>query len=98
MDTTFQENITEIKSKKMCKQCVMLENKPHIWFNENGICNVCIEYAQIKDANEETITLETEFIKMLNLYRSYGKYDCLVMCSGGKDSTAALYYMKRRYK
>ena len=35
---------------------------------------------------------------MLNLYRSYGKYDCLVMCSGGKDSTAALYYMKRRYK
>jgi len=35
---------------------------------------------------------------MLKKHRGKGEYDCLVMCSGGKDSTSALVYMKRRYK
>jgi len=82
----------------ICKKCVLPESKPDIWLNEDGICNVCIEYNKTKDDNNGTRSLETEFIKMLNLYKSHGEYGCLVMCSGGKDSTAALYYMKRRYK
>jgi len=82
----------------VCKKCVLPESKPDIWLNEDGICNVCIDYHMTKDDNEGTRSLETEFIKMLNLYKSHGAYDCLVMCSGGKDSTAALYYMKKRYK
>ncbi|HTY44368.1 MAG TPA: 7-cyano-7-deazaguanine synthase [Patescibacteria group bacterium] len=84
----------------ICKKCVLPESKPDIWLNENGICNVCLEYEKTRgDRTEgEGANLETEFIKMLNLYKSHGEYDCLVMCSGGKDSTAALYYMKKRYK
>ena len=82
----------------MCKRCVLPESKPDIWLNEDGICSVCIEYEKTKDDKEVAGNLETEFIKMLRMYKSYGEYDCLVMCSGGKDSTAALYYMKRRYK
>lgn len=81
-----------------CKRCVLPESKPDIWLNEEGICNVCIEHDTLTRDNEEAKNLETEFTKMLNLYKSCGQYDCLVMCSGGKDSTAALYYMKRRYK
>ncbi len=94
----YQKSIDEINSKKMCRRCVLLENKPDIWLNEDGICNICIEYSKTKDDNDGTRILETDFIKMLNLYKTHGEYDCLVMCSGGKDSTAALYYMKRRYK
>lgn len=82
----------------VCKKCVLPETRPNIWLDENGICNLCAEYDKSKDKSGQTINLETEFIKMLKMYKSYGEYDCLVMCSGGKDSTAALYYMKKRYK
>jgi hypothetical protein len=86
------------KGKMICKKCVLPENKPDIVLNADGICNVCIEYSKKKEDNERAVNLETEFIKMLNLYKGHGEYGCLVMCSGGKDSTAALYYMKKRYK
>jgi len=76
----------------------MPESKPDIWLNEAGICNICLEYEKTKNSGEETKLLETDFIKMLKMYKSQGEYDCLVMCSGGKDSTSALYYMKKRYK
>ncbi|MDD4939501.1 MAG: 7-cyano-7-deazaguanine synthase [Candidatus Omnitrophica bacterium] len=82
----------------LCKKCVLPENKPDILLNEKGICNICAEYEKTKDLEENNRALETDFIKMLNLYKSEGEYDCLVMCSGGKDSTSALYYMKKRYK
>jgi len=87
-----------MESRKICKKCVLPESRPDIWLNEDGVCNICIEHAQAQDAADVTKPLETEFIKMLNMYKSNGEYDCLVMCSGGKDSTAALYYMKKRYK
>jgi len=49
-------------------------------------------------AGRETRPLETDFVRTIKRHRSKGPYDCLVMCSGGKDSTASLYYMKRRYR
>lgn len=80
----------------ICRKCVLPETKPGIWLNEDGICNVCLEYEKAKQSIAKS--LETDFIKILNQYKGKGEYDCLVMCSGGKDSTASLYYMKRRYK
>ena len=83
---------------KICNKCVLPEIKPDIWLNEDGVCNICVDYEKSKGTSEEKKPLETDFIKMLNMYKGNGKYDCLVMCSGGKDSTAALYYMKRKYR
>lgn len=80
----------------ICKRCVLPENKPDIWLDEKGICNICLEYEKTKQSIAEF--LETDFIKILNQHKGKGEYDCLVMCSGGKDSTASLYYMKKRYK
>ncbi len=88
-----------INQSKICKRCVLPESKPDIWLNEEGICNVCVEYESTKSSNgNDMAVLETDFVKILNQYKGKGKYDCLVMCSGGKDSTSSLYYMKRRYK
>lgn len=85
-----------MEDRKSCKRCVLPENKPNIWLNEEGICNVCIEHD--KYVNQTTKPLETDFIKIIEKHRGKAKYDCLVMCSGGKDSTSALYYMKKRYR
>jgi len=80
----------------ICKKCVLPESRPDIWLNEEGICNVCLEYEKVKQSIDKP--LENDFVKLLKMYKSRGEYDCLVMCSGGKDSTSALYYMKKRYK
>ena len=82
----------------LCRKCVLPESKPDIYLDENGVCNICRDYERTKEESENNSYLETEFTKMLKMYKGYDRYDCLVMCSGGKDSTAALYYMKKRYK
>jgi len=64
-------------SQKICKKCVLPESKPDIWLDEDGLCNVCIEYVKIKDSAEEVKPLETDFVKMLKLYKSHREYDCL---------------------
>ena len=84
--------------RKVCKRCVLPESRPDLWIDEEGLCNICVEYDRTKNSCETDSVLETDFTKILNKYRGKKKYECLVMCSGGKDSTSALYYMTKRYK
>jgi hypothetical protein len=87
-----------LELRRICRRCVLPESRPDIWLDIDGLCNICVEYDKQKGEAPSAKLLESDFIKILNQNKSKGKYDCLVMCSGGKDSTAALYYMKRRYK
>ncbi len=86
-----------MNTQKICARCVMPESPPHITLDDQGVCNLCLEYDRTRAGAACTRTLETDFIKLLNQNKGKGKYDCLAMCSGGKDSTSALYYMKTRY-
>jgi len=91
-DQIEQKNLKDLR---ICQKCVMIERKPDVYLNEKGICNLCIEYD--RSINSYSKPLETDFINIINKYKGKHKYDCLVMCSGGKDSTSSLYYMKKRY-
>lgn len=84
--------------QRICKRCVLPQTPPYIVFDQDGICNLCLEAQQEKKTAQSKPPLETDFNKILKMHKSKGKYDCLVMCSGGKDSTSSLYYMKERYK
>jgi len=81
-----------------CRKCVLPESPPAIRLNEDGVCNICADFEKRKSLRSSKNWLESEFLKVLNKYSGKGKYGCLVMCSGGRDSTAALYLMKKRYK
>lgn len=81
----------------LCKRCVLPEAPPNIYFDSNGVCNICLEYDENRKLEESAKLLETDLLKLLKKHKSKGKYDVLAMCSGGKDSTSALYYMKTRY-
>ena len=85
------------EERKICKRCIMPESKPDIILNDDGICNLCLEHDNIIKVQYQK-PLESDLIKILNKNKSKARYDCMVMCSGGKDSTSALYYMKKRYK
>ena len=82
-----------------CIKCVLPEHKPDIWMNADGVCNICSDFERAKKLKESrALLLESDLVNILDKYRAKYKYDCLVMCSGGKDSTASLYYVKNRYK
>lgn len=81
---------------RICSNCIMPEHKPGIYLNDDGVCNLCVAH-QRAEKYETQKPLESDLIKILDKHRGRQKYDCMVMCSGGKDSTSALYYMKKRY-
>ena len=82
---------------KICRKCVMPESKPWVALDAEGVCDVCRRHEAAKAAAPDK-GLESDFTSILAQHRGKHEYDCLVMCSGGKDSTASLYYMKTRYK
>ncbi|MDD2385279.1 MAG: 7-cyano-7-deazaguanine synthase [Bacteroidales bacterium] len=75
----------------------MPESEPDIFLNKEGICNICLTYEHEKQDDNKEKLLESDLLKILDKYKGKKKYDCMVMCSGGKDSTSALYFMKTRY-
>jgi len=76
-----------------CTKCILPETFPGIKFDENGVCNHCLDYEPVKVYGEE------EFENVLNKYRNKGReYDCLVPISGGRDSSFVLHQMVKKYK
>lgn len=75
-----------IKHIRYCRRCVVPETKPDLHIDEEGICNACRNYEHRKaiDWDER----REELLRILDKYRSknHSNYDCVVPCSGGKDS------------
>jgi hypothetical protein len=86
----------DIKDPRICARCVMPESPPEIVFDSEGVCSLCRAHGTQPPG--APAPLETEFATLLARNKGKKDYDCMVMCSGGKDSTAALYYMKTRYR
>lgn len=84
---------------RQCAVCVLPERAPYITLNADGLCPLCAAHqSQARSAAPQP--LETDLVGLIRKQqrKRKGPYDCLVMVSGGKDSTAALYYMVTRYK
>lgn len=83
----------------ICSKCVMPESPPNIILDSSGVCSLCVNYEEEKEKQvQQRKLLETDLLNILRKNKGKGKYDCLAMCSGGKDSTASLYYMVKRYQ
>ena len=81
---------------KICKKCVMLDTRPRLTFNENGVCSAC-EWKEIKDTQIDWEARQNELASLCNSIRGKQKYDCIVPASGGKDSTYVAHKMKYDY-
>lgn len=91
----IEESYTS-KNMKYCKKCIIPDTRPRITFDENGICSAC-QYAEQKK-HIDWNSRGKEFDKLLDKYRSKnGGYDCIVPCSGGKDSATIAYKMKYEF-
>ena len=71
---------------KFCKTCIYPSSKPHIEFNEEGICSGCLAYN-----NRPLIDWSLREEKLKEILEKYKRknldyYHCIVPSSGGKDS------------
>ena len=71
---------------KYCKNCLLPNTKPDLYFNADGICAACTAFNNRKKIDWGT--RKEEFISILNKYKGLSRWDCIVPVSGGKDSTA----------
>lgn len=83
--------------RKHCRKCLLVEQGNTISLSEDGTCSVCREYAE-QGKKESVPQLESNLIRILKKFRGRSRYDCMVMCSGGKDSIMSLYLMRTRYQ
>src|SRR6266576_3211421 len=78
-----------------CTRCGLASNVPGTSYDAAGVCNVCrgldtfVEKAQAYFKTPEALTALVAEMQA----RRTGKYDCLVLLSGGKDSTYMLYQL-----
>ena len=84
-----------MSDQPICTRCVLPHHPPDIVLDHEGVCNLCRAHEQDRSTRRP---LEAELTRLLQRHRGKGEYDCLVMCSGGKDSTSALYHTVRRYR
>ena len=75
-----------------CRRCINTSLNPNITFNKSGYCNICESYMKYFDKNH--LKKERRFFYSF-IGKGNGKHDIMVGISGGKDSSAALYQIKK---
>lgn len=71
---------------KYCSRCVMPFTKPDFEFYDNNICSAC--YFFDKREKIDWKNREARFHDIMKKNKNpFSSYDCIIPCSGGKDST-----------
>ncbi|MDY6894835.1 MAG: hypothetical protein SVO01_05400 [Thermotogota bacterium] len=81
---------------KRCKKCILPSTYPYIEFDNNGICNFCLDESSDKEVVSKRSKTELDSI-VKACRRKSSKYDAIVGISGGKDSSYVAYYLKNEY-
>ena len=84
---------------KICSHCVMDTSDEDIQFNDQGICNHCIEFESVlADLKYIKHNSEEKLQNLLKNVKENGrnkKYDCIVGISGGVDSCYMAFLCKK---
>lgn len=82
---------------RICTKCVLPETFPGIKFDNEGVCNFCLNSKGQEKLIEQKEKYKSKFESLFEQYRNTSDYDCLMCYSGGKDSTYTLYILKNEY-
>tara|TARA_Y100000590_G_scaffold86224_1_gene96606 strand:+ start:16916 stop:18046 length:1131 start_codon:yes stop_codon:yes gene_type:complete len=79
---------------KFCQNCLYPDTKPGLIFDQNSVCNACINHKQKNKIDWDSRKKEfDELIKNLKS-KNNSNYDCVIPVSGGKDSTYQAHFIK----
>ena len=92
---SFEENLLKHKANQLrrCTKCILTETMPFIRFDNNGVCNYCLNY---KYRNRPKPI--DELIELVRPYRKNQGNDCIVPFSGGRDSCYGLHIVAKQLK
>lgn len=84
---------------KICKKCVLPDTIPNISFDEQGVCNLCRHFdeSRTQEYSLDREEIESGMIRRIKKAGAGKTYDCLVLYSGGKDSTYMLYRLVNKW-
>lgn len=89
------------KDYQICTNCIMDTTDPEIYFDENGVCNHCLNFEnQLKKnwfPNEEGKKKLDAIINQIKIDGKNKKYDCVIGLSGGVDSSYLAYILRKLY-
>ena len=92
VDVRTRQQTANKSSEIFCKRCGISSLYPVVDFDQTGTCNMCREYDSYRDRAQSYFrTLPELKEKLTRVDGSEGQpYDCVMLLSGGKDSTYAL--------
>jgi amino acid adenylation domain-containing protein len=78
-----------------CVRCALPSNYPGVTYDDNGLCGVCQEYDRYRDRAQAYFGTRDELREILMQAKATGEgdYDCMMLFSGGKDSSYVLYQL-----
>jgi len=82
---------------KRCRNCLLPENFPGVKFDENGICNHCLNFKGVENLDKKKQEYRKRFEDLVAEHKGKYSYDALMGYSGGKDSTYTLFLLKKEY-
>ncbi len=79
----------EIRS---CVRCGLPSNYPRAVFDQEGVCSVCRSYESVEDHAQAYFKTMDDLRAVFDesAHTNESSYDCMMLYSGGKDSTYAL--------
>ena len=81
-------DISKIDALKRCTKCLLPHTFPFIEFDDQGVCNICLNYEIPTLLGRDKLDL------LVNNFRKDGvQSDCILPFSGGRDSSYALHYI-----
>jgi N-acetyl sugar amidotransferase len=95
--TLERQLLTQPKEVKFCRTCVVSNQRPRIIFDDEGVCSAC-RFAYEKQNTIDWEEREKELQALLDKHRrNDGRWDVIVPCSGGKDSSYVAHQLKHKY-
>lgn len=87
------------KNLKICSRCIYDERVASISFDEDGVCNYCIQVENLAKEYQTGKELGAKkldnIIKKIKKSGKNKKYDCIIGVSGGTDSSYMCYLLKK---
>jgi amino acid adenylation domain-containing protein len=78
-----------------CIRCALPSNYPGVSYDASGLCSVCRDYDRYRDRAKSYFGTMEELRGIFEVAKASreGGYDCLLLLSGGKDSSYVLYQL-----
>lgn len=85
---------------QICTRCIYDTHIPYISFDEQGVCNYCVQYNQMQveyPTGKEGRKILDAYVEQMKKDGKGKPYDVVIGVSGGCDSSYMLHFAKKEY-